>query len=160
MSLLLYRVTNIDYMRNFEGRGASFQLGARWNLPMWPVLYFASSPSLAKLEFANYVSTPRHTPKNYVIAEYVIDHEVSVESFGGELPEDWDSYPYPKSTQAIGTEWLKSKRSLCLKVPSVADKLQVDHCYVVNPGHPEINKIRYRKHDTEIYNKRTFHIVK
>lgn len=160
MALSLYRVTSTDYMRSFDGRGASFQLGARWNQAKLPVIYFASSPSLAKLEFANYVSTPRHIPKNYVIAEYVLDEGASVEIFFGDLPGDWDAFPYPSSTQAIGTEWLKSKRSLCLKVPSVADKLQVDHCYLVNPLHPEIDKIRYTKHDHEVYNKRAFRIVK
>lgn len=152
----LYRATPLTYMKDYSGQGASFRNGARWNRPRQAVLYFATNPSLARLEMANYIPTPRLTPKHYVLAQYWLEDHASIEVMSLSLPEDWDCYPYPMSTQRIGGDWLESARSLCLRVPSVSDVLQVDHCMVINPLHADIKLLSYVKHTTELYNPRAF----
>ena len=74
----LFRITRIKYLEDYTGRGGSFLNGARreasplgrWNLPGIPVLYFASTPSVALLEMANYLPSPRLIPADYRLGIY------------------------------------------------------------------------------------------
>jgi len=66
----LYRICPEQYLKNYTGLGASFKNGARWNNKGIPVLYFALSPSVAMLEMANYLPSPRFVPKSYCLGEY------------------------------------------------------------------------------------------
>lgn len=152
----LYRVAPLEHIENYSGLGASYRNGARWNRPGQPVLYFATNPSLSRLEMANYIPSPRLVPATYVLAQYWLEDAAPVEEMNQPLPADWDAFPYPASTQRIGGDWLASRRTLGLRVPSVADLLMVDHCMVVNPLHPNIGMIKYVKHTAELYNIRAF----
>lgn len=151
--MFLYRAVPKRFVENYSGRGQSFETGGRWNQQGNPVLYFALSPSLSRLEAANYHASPRLIPRSYVLAEYEVDAAVER---AGALGDGWDVYPYPKETQEMGTEWLLSKRSLIMVVPSVTDSLLVDHCAVVNPLHPDISKIRHIRHVEGLFSVRAF----
>lgn len=152
----LYRALPVTFIENYSGLGASYRNGGRWNKIGQPVLYFASNPSLARLEMANYLPSPRLVPANFVLAQYWLDDAASIEVWSDPLPADWNQFPYPASTQTVGAAWLASNRSLALKVPSVADPLQVDHCIIINPLHPELKLLSYIKHTGELYNTRAF----
>lgn len=152
----LYRALPKQYINDYSGRGGSYKNGARWNRPGQPVLYFATNPSLARLEMANYIPSPRLVPANFVLAQYWLDAAASVEEMNQPLPTDWDAFPYPASTQDIGGAWLASGRTLGLRVPSVADQLKVDHCMVLNPLHADIGLIKYVTHTDELYSARAF----
>lgn len=152
----LYRVAPLARIEDYSGLGASYRNGARWNRPGQPVLYFGTNPSLARLEMANYIPSPRMVPATYVLAQYWLDDAAPTEEMNLALPADWDAFPYPDSTQDIGGNWLASRGTLGLLVPSVADKLMVDRCMVVNPLHPAIGMIRCVKHTDELYNVRAF----
>ena len=116
--MLLYRIAKEKYLLTLTGRGKSFRDGARWNEAGLPVLYFASSASVALLEMANYIPSPRLVPQSYRLGIYEIPDDVGIETLAiAEMPPDWATYPYPASTQAIGNEWLQSARSLCLQGP-------------------------------------------
>ena len=65
--MFLFRICPERYLEDFSGLGASYQDGARWNFPGTPVMYFASTASLAMLEMAQYLPSPRLLPKNYRI---------------------------------------------------------------------------------------------
>jgi RES domain-containing protein len=56
----------------------------------------------------------------------------------GELPEDWrrEGHPY---LQSLGSEWIRSLRSLALLVPSVV--IDGEWNVLVNPEHPAAAKI-------------------
>lgn len=152
----LYRAVPLIYMKDFSGRGGSYREGARWNPPGFPVLYFATNPSLARLEMANYIPSPRLVPASFVLAEYWLEDSASVEEMSDPLPSGWDAFPYPISTQNIGREWLQSQRSVGFLVPSVVDPLMVDRCMVLNPLHKEIAQLNYVKHTAELFNPRAF----
>lgn len=100
----LYRVTNKRFADNFNGRGASFKDGARWNSTGNPVIYFALDLGTAMIGAANYHASPRLVPPSYCKATYLVEEGVSTEYLSAaHLPGYWDMMPYPKSTQRIRT---------------------------------------------------------
>ena len=151
----LYRIVPGEFADNFSGLGASYLDGARWNSPKLPVLYFALSPSVAMLEMANYFPSPRLVPKFYVLATYTLEQAPEIKELKS-LPNDWADYPYPVSTQKIGSDWLKSKSSLGLLVPSCAVPAGLENIIILNPNHPDISKIKLISTSSDIYNSRAF----
>ena len=153
----LYRVTTVKYSENYSGQGASFLDGARWNDRGLPVIYFALSPSIAMLEMANYIPTPRLLPKGSVLGVYDLPDDVAIEkvSISG-LASDWADFPYPASTQKLGSDFLRSRRALGLEVPSSAVTGGLENIVVVNPLHPDIDKIQLIETHSQIYNVRAF----
>lgn len=151
----LYRIVPHEYAINFSGLGASYQDGARWNEPRLPVLYFALSPSVAMLEMANYFPSPRLVPKYYVLATYVLEDNAPIKE-SENLPQDWSEYPYPESTQKAGSDWLKSAESLGLLVPSCAVPAGLEKILIINPKHPDIDKLKLLTTSPNIYNCRAF----
>lgn len=153
----LFRITRIKYLENYTGRGGSFLNGARWNEPRIPVLYFASTPSVALLEMANYLPNPRLIPADYRLGIYDLPDTVSSQTLTvNNLPQDWSRYPYPSSTQKIGSQWLNEGSSLILLVPSVAVPAGLENIAVINPRHPEINKLVLSSVESDLYNDRAF----
>jgi len=157
----LYRITKQKYLRNFTGRGKSFLDGARWNSPGIPVLYFGCTPSVALLEMANYITSPRLVPKNYRLGIYELSDTSSSKTLTVKnMPSDWTNFPDPLSTQTIGTKWLLSNNSLCLIVPSVAVPAGMENIAVINPNHPEIEDLKLSSVESDLYNKRAFQGIK
>lgn len=153
----LYRITKEKYLTNFTGRGKSFSDGARWNSPGIRVLYFACTPSVALLEMANYITSPRLVPKSYRFGIYELSDTSSTKTLSIEdMPSDWTDFPYPLSTQSIGSEWLLSNDSLCLIVPSIAVSAGMENIVVVNSNHPEIKDLKLSSVESDLYNKRAF----
>lgn len=153
----LFRITRIKYLENFAGKGGSFLDGARWNTSGIPVLYFASTPSVALLEMANYLPNPRLIPSDYRLGIYHLPDTVSIQTLTVEnLPQDWSRYPYPSSTQKIGSQWLNEGNSLILLVPSVAVPAGLENIAVINPRHPDINKLKLSSVESDLYNDRAF----
>jgi RES domain-containing protein len=56
-----------------------------------------------------------------------------------DVPPDWNGYPPPSSTQAIGDAWVSSGASAILRVPGV---VPVEFNYVFNPNHPDFSRAR------------------
>lgn len=153
----LYKITKAPYLTNLNGKGGSFQNGARWNQAGFPVLYFAPNVGTALLEMANYLPSPRFIPPSYHLGIYEIEDDVSTKILKVEnLPADWADYPYPISTQKIGSQWLESKESLILFVPSTAVSKGLENIAVVNPLHPEIKQLNLISTTKDLFNSRTF----
>lgn len=153
----LYRIAPEKYLENYNGIGGSFSDGARWNSPNHPVIYFALSAATALLEMGNYLPSPRLIPKHYRLGIYSLPDDVAIDIFPEKkLPKDWANFPYPKSTQEIGTDWLSKKKKLGLLVPSAAVPEGLEKILVVNPGHEHINKIKLIKQTSSFYNERIF----
>jgi RES domain-containing protein len=55
----------------------------------------------------------------------------------GALPNGWKDDL--ELTRKIGSEWLRSNRSLCLRIPSAVIP---DFNYLINPAHPDIGSIK------------------
>ncbi|SHO57484.1 RES family NAD+ phosphorylase [Vibrio quintilis] len=153
----LYRVTNKRFADVFTGRGASFDDGARWNSAGHPVIYFALDMGTALVEAANYHPTPRLVPASHCKAIYNVAPDVAIQRLDLQtLPDDWQTMPYPQSTQRIGDEFLQSQEALLLLVPSVAVGIGELSVAVANPRHPQISQITLGQIIQPVYSPRMF----
>jgi len=156
----LYRTAPQAFLENYQGLGASYRDGARWNFPGLPVLYFASSASVAMLEMANYLPSPRLIPPSYRLGIYELPERVGSDSMAeGDLPEDWNRNPYPVSTQQLGSTWLQAIEKALLIVPSAAVPAGLENILIVNPLHPDSKALQLVASKSEIYSERAFRRV-
>ena len=56
-----------------------------------------------------------------------------------ELPADWQRYPYPESTQALGDAWARAGATLALAVPSVLAPPEAN--VMLNCAHPDFREL-------------------
>ncbi len=153
----LYRICPESYLENYTGLGASYTDGARWNRPGQPVIYFAASAATALLEMANYLPSPRLIPKHYRLGIYELEKTASITALSEcKLPENWACFPYPRSTQQIGAEWLEKCEQFGLLVPSSAVPQGLEKIMIANPRHPDITYLKLVSSTAELFNKRTF----
>lgn len=123
----------------FDGEGARKDPG-RWNHKGIAVVYVSESKALAALEvFVNTGDEGNHIKYVHIKAE--IPDNIKIEIIQEkDLPTDWKKYPAPKSTQDIGTQWVKSGNSAVLRVPSVL--VPEEFNYLLNISHPDFKKIK------------------
>ncbi|HEY4212495.1 MAG TPA: RES family NAD+ phosphorylase [Steroidobacteraceae bacterium] len=112
--------------------------GGRWNSKGVAVLYCATSESLGLLELR--VHSPHPYPRTRL--KFVIEvPDDAVTSIGFDtLPRGWDKLPPGAASKRVGDDWVISRASLGLLVPSV---VAVDERnLVLNPDHPRFGEVR------------------
>ena len=153
----LYRIGGLEYLEDFRGLGASFSDGARWNERGIPVLYFAQSASVAMLEMANYVPSPRLIPSNYRLGVYELPDGTPMGRWTtSTLPPDWRDFPHPKSTRKLGTDWLLHGKDHLLAVPSAAVPAGLESVVLASPTRLDPGAIRLIAVEADIFNPRAF----
>jgi RES domain-containing protein len=126
-----------DYVADdLSGAGAKIT-GGRWNRPGLPVLYCADTPSLACLETLVHLGTGDLPLNRYLVAIDVPDpvwraRENQTSEF---LAIGWDAFPAGQVSIDFGDEWLKSKRTAVMAVPSAI--VPEDSVILINPLHPD-----------------------
>lgn len=120
----------------FIGEGAK-QFGGRWNRPGTPIIYAASTLSLAVLEVLVHLD-PDLFPRHYSF-EIEISDDVVVSALEQSLPENWRTYPAPESLQDIGSVWATENSSVALRVPSVIVPNEFN--WLLNPTHADFTKL-------------------
>jgi RES domain-containing protein len=137
----VYRLSLAKHTRDADdlltGEGARLY-GGRWNHKGTAIVYAASHVSLAVLE----ALVPSETlPTNMVLIAYdVPEAPAPAERLPASLPRDWAAYPFPKTTQDIGTAWAKSRATLALRVPSAVVPHEMN--WLLNPHHPAIARVK------------------
>ena len=121
----------------FDGEGARLY-GGRWNSPGTAMTYCSATASLAALEvFAN---VPRfELAGEYVLIECTFDESVVEIIDPDMLPKDWRRTPAPSDLQRIGDEWIDSRRSVVLAVPSAI--IEHERNYLLNPNHADFKRV-------------------
>jgi len=153
----LYRIVPEEYLEIYSGLGSSYKDGARWNFSGLPVIYFALSASTALLEMANYLPTPRLVPKSYRLGIYELPDEVPLHTLSEEcLPGDWAEFPYPISTQEIGSDWINKNNEVGMLVPSTAVPIRLEKILVFNPNNKNSDQIKLINSTSDLYNQRSF----
>ena len=113
-----FRICKRKYSSSaFDGKGA-FLYGGRWSSPGTRVVYTAGSLSLATLEILVNLQDRDMLDEYELIAA---DIEFDMIKKVGEihrLPPDWRMSPSPVEIQRIGDNWVRSKLSAALEVPS------------------------------------------
>ncbi|HTD98969.1 MAG TPA: RES family NAD+ phosphorylase [Mucilaginibacter sp.] len=137
--MLLYRLTKCIYANDLTGTGARLY-GGRWNSEGKPMVYLASSRSLAVLEALVHLP-PRYVPDEYCMAtmEAPDDFAVIDEKL---LPKNWQDFPDMDILKQMGNAFLMERKNLLLKVPSaiVAEEFN----YLLNPFHPQAQKVKLK----------------
>jgi len=117
--------------------------GGRWNPSGSRMIYAASDPAVAQLEYLSING-------NGVAIRlwYMIVFEISNEKLLGtvdptSLPKDWAALPHSKSTQSFGKLWLEEKEHPFLRVPTARLHLTFfpkQFNLLINPDYPDLNK--------------------
>ncbi len=126
--MLLWRISRHLDLRGEGGRRAS----GRWNLAGAPVVYTSDSAACALLETTVHI-TAEDVPPTFTLLRIVGPEIVADEISPDDLPLKWMNEP--GFTQQIGANWLESRHSALLRVPSVM--VTETWNYLLNPMHPD-----------------------
>lgn len=130
----LYRIVKTKHLSTaWSGTGAQLY-GGRWNPPGKPVVYLATSISLAILEIMVHLQSSLLL-QSYTLLSIDIPDEKLEQLDLDSLSEDWKDPLPPDSTQSLGEAWLQSASSVGLRVPSVIVPSEFN--VIVNPLHPD-----------------------
>ena len=130
----LYRIVKTKHLSTaWSGTGAQLY-GGRWNPPGKPVVYLATSISLAILEIMVHLQSSLLL-QSYTLLSIDIPDEKLEHLNLDNLSEDWKDPSPPDSTQSLGEAWLQSASSVGLRVPSVIVPSEFN--VIVNPLHPD-----------------------
>lgn len=136
--MILYRIAKCTYADDLTGTGARLY-GGRWNSEGRPMLYLASSRSLALLEVLVHLS-PLIIPDNFCVAEIEVpEHSISLLDVAL-LPDNWRDVSAPVILKELGDNFLKNNKHLLMKVPSAI--VPAEHNYLLNPLHPDVKDVR------------------
>lgn len=134
----LWRLVKTRYSRAaFDGEGAH-RYGGRWNSPGTRVAYASTSPALAVLEVLVHVTGGGSLPGYSMVTATLPDSLVEALD-PDELPSNWNRWPAPPATQAIGDSWTRSKRSVALRVPSAI--VEGEWNVLLNPAHTDFFRL-------------------
>lgn len=143
--MIVYRIC-LQKFATLNGRGAEMY-GGRWNNKGRPVVYAASSVSLAMVEVL--VHLPSHLiPSDYVLMKIEVPESSIKEFTVQELSTEWNLLPGANETQKLGDNWLMENKKLLLKVPSAV--VVQEHNILINPLHKLFHKVQVK--DIKPYN--------
>ena len=137
-----YRIVQAEWARSaMNGEGAWLH-GGRWNPPGLHAVYLAESRALAALEIIV------HAPREVMSLEWrIIEVEVPDELIQAvsiaDLPAAWQTLPSSLTARNFGAKWLRGRRALALKLPSVI--IPEEHSLMLNPRHADVVKLRVSK---------------
>lgn len=134
----VWRISKVKYAQTaFSGEGARL-FDARWNFAGVPMVYTSSSLALTAVEFFVHLD-PSVAPTALVSVMAEIPDDLAIERVEmAQLPRDWRRTDH-SVLQQLGTDWVKSKRSVALVVPAAA--VEGEWNVLLNPTHPDFKKI-------------------
>lgn len=149
MGKTFWRLTKAKYGRlgrgdphgPFSGYGSTLHAG-RWHPKGLPVVYAAESAALALLETLVHVERADLLRFDYVAIPVTVPDALGdlIESLDpDDLPADWQAWPYPASTQAIGAEWFDARNSVAIMVPSAV--VPHERNVLLNPTHARFGEL-------------------
>lgn len=149
----IYRLCKQEYSEDvLQGEGGRLADG-RWHSVGRRIVYCASSEALAVLELR--VHLGRYIPHSDYLMHTIDIPDDCIESLAPKaLAKGWNAVPHTTVSQAVGDEWLKSRRGLALRVPGVHS--QSDTNVLLNPEHPEIRRARVLARGRYEFDRRLF----
>lgn len=140
MQRTAWKLTKAQYATTaFTGYGAMLHAG-RWHTQGTPLVYAADSLELALLEVLVHVNAIDLLAFSYVGIPIEFDDNLLIRLSRSHVPSDWNHWPWPTSTQQIGTQWFYEKQSAILQVPSTVVSTAFN--YLINPAHPKFSRVR------------------
>lgn len=141
--MILWRIAAAtrDYAAEDLTGGGAARYPGRWNRATEAVIYSAPTRAIAVLESAAHVDDGAF-PLNRFLVEIEVPGAVWSEReeipVAG-LPPTWDAIPAGHASVDFGSNWLRSRRSPILLVPSVIVPSTIEGgewCALLNPQHP------------------------
>ena len=149
----VYRLSRKKFATVLSGKGAAIK-GARWNSVGVELIYTAANRSLAMAEVAVHF-TLATLPADYIMMTIFIPDNTSLQKVNAkDLPADWNVFPHPVTTQAIGDQFIAAGKYCVLQIPSAVT--QGDFNLLINPNHPDFKKIRIISTEKFPFDKRIF----
>lgn len=149
----IYRLCKKEYSEDLlQGEGGRLADG-RWHTVGRRIVYCASAEALAILELR--VHLGRYIPHSDYLMHTIEVSDECIESLPAKaLEKGWNAVPHTAVSQAIGDEWLRSRRGLALRLPSVHS--QSDTNILLNPEHPHIQHVRVLARSRYQFDRRLF----
>ncbi|HEX3471430.1 MAG TPA: RES family NAD+ phosphorylase [Silvibacterium sp.] len=148
----LWRLCGRRYLSAaFSGIGG-MHAARRWNQKRHLIVYTATSRALAAIEYFVNLE-PNQAPDDLVMLEARVPDKLIETLDLKALPRRWYEIDN-KACRAIGTEWLRSQRSVGLKVPSVP--VRGDWNVLLNPSHPKFSEVAIAAQEPFFYDERMF----
>ncbi len=126
----------------FTGEGSRL-FGGRWNSKGTRLVYTSTSLALAAIEYFVNID-PSDAPDDLIASEAILPSTLPIEQLD---PEHLDpsfllsaELSNTLATKRIGADWIRSRRSVALQVPSLA--VEGDWNILLNPEHSDFPKIQ------------------
>ena len=138
--MFLWRISN---HRTLDGRGG-LETSARWHTQGRPIVYLAESVAGALTEVLVHLElSPAHLPKSYRLLKVEVPDEISIEALSAKaLGETWANDE--TLTRTVGDQWLASKRTALLRVPSAI--IPETFNLLLNCAHEEARRLKIVSH--------------
>ena len=135
----------------FTGVGGLY-VASRWNHLGMAMVYTATSPALAALEFFVNLE-PNEAPDDLLLAEAAIPDDLLEQLKLDLLPADWRELNN-LACRDLGSGWAASGRSVALRVPSAV--VDGDWSVLLNPRHTDFSKVELAALKPFRYDERMF----
>lgn len=136
----IFRIAQEVFASDLSGKGAWLN-GGRWNSEGRFALYASESRALALLETLAHTPAKMLTIKTYHLMTLELPNTITPEQISpGILAAGWNAPDMYTETVMMGDLFLKRKKSLLLKVPSVM--MPEEWNYLLNPLHPEMEYVK------------------
>ena len=151
--MIVYRIGKSKFILDLTGQGAQL-IGRRWNSRGIPMVYTSHSRALCTVEVAVHMPAGL-LPTGFELISIHIPEDVLIkELLTRDLPSDWRSFPFARSTQKIGDSFILMNEFLVMKVPSAA--IPGDFNYLINPRHPDIQRVSIIQREPYSFDERLF----
>jgi RES domain-containing protein len=149
--LKVYRFVSTKFPDGLSSEGAR-RHGGRWNSKGVPVLYCATSESLAMLELR--VHSPHPYPRTRWRFVIEVPDDALTLVVEEELPRGWDKLPAGPASKRLGDAWAAARSSLGLLVPSVVASEEKN--LILNPAHLRFQEVRVLSKRRVVLDKRLY----
>lgn len=154
MTYFAWRIASdgLGYLAEDLGGEGAGQRGGRWNRPGFPVVYAASSISLACLETLVHINTGTLPVRRFLVRLEIPDDvwQAAKRLDHADAPANWDATPWDRASVELGTRWLDDRSAPALfMVPSVV--VPEEFNVLLNPLHADSERILSKKLRPWIY---------
>ena len=147
----VYRLIRPQWLSQaLTGDGAR-RYGSRWNPKGTPMVYTASSLSLAALETLVHFSVDT-APLDYLALTIRVPDDGVKRLAAGQLPFDWNAMPASVACREVGADWVARGESVGLVVPSVV--VPSEENILLNPLHPDFADVALEKQEPFLFDRR------
>ena len=135
----VFRISKKDHPE-IDGIGGLLYPG-RWHEKGNRVVYASQHRSLAAFETLVHISKTRLLVNNFILITIQIpDDALLLDVPLSILEESWDNYAHLPSIRKYGTQFLKEKNYMMLRVPSVIIKQEFN--FIINPLHEQFSSCK------------------